>query len=277
MSSVINHGHGIIEFVAAANIEFSKFSDKIEKLKQKAIEENFTVVLDENGNPIHALNQGGFIYSLQDMAKAPLRLQGLGSEIYNEFEPAIYSCLLQYIEMFPAILSCLWWRTSGHILSYSTGGSLGLHSDNDVNYRYGKMPSKEHATRNVLSAIVFINDWSETPVPGAFCGGEMLFPYADVAIKPQKGNILLFPANYVAAHEISTITSGERLTYLAWFAQGSESQEKGINPQLEISDTGGQVWLSSITEDYDEYINGKYSGMPPARAAAHRSRSNDHG
>lgn len=276
MNDAINHGFGIVEFQDIVKFDFADIETEINSLADKAISENFKIIRDEDGTPIHAVNQGGFIYSIENMNLAPLRLQALGPNIYNIFEPAIYSALLKYIEIFPAILTCLWWRTTGHILKYSKGGSLGLHSDNDVNYRYGFEPKEEHATRNVVSAIVFLNDWSEHSENGKFTGGEMIFPYADVTIFPKSGNVLMFPANYVAAHEIATVTSGSRYTYLGWFAQGSAMPAKGISPQPDISVNGGQVWLNSLVEDYDSYINSKYGGNPPDVSVAHRSRSNDH-
>ena len=273
MNEIINHGYGIVTIKNACNVDFANMTERLEKLEKIAIEENFTIVYNDEGNPIHAVNQGGFIYSMELMQASPLRLMSLGEDWYDKFEGDIYKGLMQYIEMFPALLPCLWWKTTGHILSYSKGASLGIHSDNDVNYRFGYAPESQHATRNVVSAIIFLNSHGED-----FTGGSMKFPYANVEIFPSAGDLLFFPANYTAAHEITTVDSGKRYSYLAWFAQGSEQPERSVNPQMTPTPTGGQVWLTSVIQDYEEFLVNKYGESEiPEHVALHRSRQKDHG
>lgn len=271
MSEVINHGCGIVTFKNAHLVDYEKMLPRLENLEREATEKNFKIVYDADGKPLHAINEGGFIYSLDSMDRAPLRLQKLGTDWYDEFETVLYFSLLKYIEIFPAILPCLWWKSVGHILSYSSGASLGLHCDNDVNYRYGHIPVEQHATRNVVSAIIFLNSSGKD-----FEGGTMTFPYANVEIIPSMGDVLFFPANYIAAHQINTVTSGKRYSYLAWFAQGSGQQEHNINPTNVLTENGGQIWLEEIIEDYDAYVMAKYGNSAPAGIIAHKSRANDH-
>lgn len=271
MKEIVNHGYGIVTFKCAHNVDIEKMIPRLEQLEKQAIEKNFRIVYNENNEPIHAINEGGFIYGLEEMTRAPLRLQNLGKDWYEEFETALYACLLRYVEIFPAILPCLWWKSVGHILSYSSGASLGLHCDNDVNYKYGNIPAEQHATRNVLSAIIFLNSSIID-----FDGGTMTFPYANVEITPSIGDIVFFPANYTAAHQINQVISGKRYSYLAWFAQGSEDTRHNISPTENMTDNGGQVWLKTIVEDYDKYITDKYGENPPAELVAHRGRKNDH-
>lgn len=271
MTEVINHGSGIVTFKNAHSVKFEEMLERLELLEKEAMEKNFKIIYDENGKPLHAINEGGFMYSIDSMSKAPLRLQKLGIDWYQEFETALYSSLLNYVEIFPAILPCIWWKSVGHILAYSPGGSLGIHCDNDVNYRYGRIPTEQHATRNVVSAIIFLNSCGEH-----FEGGTMTFPYANVEIVPKMGDILFFPANYIAAHQINTVTSGKRYSYLAWFAQGSEQKEHNIHPTNTLTENGGQVWVENIVNDYDSHILMKYGENPPADLVGHRSRENDH-
>ena len=272
MTEIINHGYGIVTFKNAHKVNFAEMQDRLIRLEQEAIKSNFTIVYDESGKPIHAVNQGGFIYGLDEVHRAPLRLQALGDDWYNEYEAVLYGCLMEYIEIFPALLPCLWWKSVGHILSYSAGGSLGLHCDNDVNYRYGNVPDEQHATRNVVSAIIFLNTAGID-----FEGGSMYFPYADIEITPTAGDAVFFPANYTAAHQINEVTEGKRYSYLAWFAQGPEHPTHGINPQAAAGPNGGQVWLQSVVGDYDKHVIAKYGEKAsPPHLIAHRSRSNDH-
>jgi predicted 2-oxoglutarate/Fe(II)-dependent dioxygenase YbiX len=276
-------GGGVVVFRNAINIPQDTLIPYLEELKEKARGEMFTIVKGEDGAPLYALNQGGFKYDIAKMNKTPVRMMNLEHPFFQECEDALYKTLLQYVEMFPAILQCLWWRSEGHVLAYDEGAALGFHSDNDVNYRYGAVPPTDHATRNVLSALVYFNDSideGEEETPHSFSGGHMTIPYFDVDIRPRTGDICLFPANYLGAHEILEVTRGTRYSYLGWFAQGSEHQERGVNPLHEKKSEviGGQYWMKTLVEDYEAYIIDKYPDAVtrPSHLLAVSSRQKDH-
>ena len=75
------------------------------------------------------------------------------------------------------------------ILKYSAGGYLPLHQDLGISTR-------------VLSTVIYLNDDYE--------GGNINFPEVNVTIKPKSGSILLFPSNFVYAHEVQKIINGTR-------------------------------------------------------------------
>lgn len=277
--NVINFGSGIVLFKNAVDFDFESIKPYLEDAEDRARRENFTLVYDENGQLLHGINQGGFIYEIEMMNRAPLRLQQLHESVSLLFENALYAHLMPYIEMYPALLQCLWWRINGHALSYSTTGSLGLHADNDVNYRYGFFPKEEHATRVVVSAIAFLNSSVqsiEELTEDTYCGGEMHFEYAGVTISPQKGDLLFFPANYVGAHEVMPVHGGKRYSYLVGYAQGSAQPEKAINPQVQSSGSGGQEWLTTLIEDYQNHLVRKYGQNIPDKLQTHVTRPQDH-
>lgn len=280
----INLGGGVVIFENAISVPVAEIAKIIDALSDEAVKQQYEYVYDSDGKPIHAVNKSGFIYELDAIAKTPIRVQNLNHKFFNECENLIYKCLLEYIEIFPAVLQCLWWKSEGHALKYPTGSKLGFHCDNDVNYRYGQLPPFEHATRNVISALVYINDNCDESDCNeySFTGGEMVLPYFDITIKPKSGTILFMPANYLGAHEIMEITSGSRYSYLSWFAQGSPQQDKGVSPQEpDASATraiGGQWWMPTIVEDYDKYLMDKYGdeGKIPLGATPFKSRKDDH-
>jgi hypothetical protein len=153
-----------------------------------------------------------------------------------------------------------------------------------VNYRYGQLPPFEHATRNVISALVYINNNCDDSDCDqfSFTGGEMIIPYFDITIKPKSGTVIFMPANYLGAHEIMEITSGSRYSYLSWFAQGSPQQEKGVSPQYpngsDDRPIGGQWWMPTLIADYEKHLMDKYGdeGRIPPGATPFKSRKNDH-
>jgi hypothetical protein len=277
---VKNLGGGVVLFKEAFSIDQNDVVSYLEQQKEKWREENFTIINDDSGRPIHAVNKGGFIYELEDVAAAPVRVQNLDHPFFKMCDETIYLCLLEYIEIFPAILQSLWWRSTGHALCYDKGAGLGLHCDNDVNYRFGAAPREQHATRNVVSALAYINDSTDDDsVPYSFSGGHMKIPYFDIDVMPSKGDVLLMPASYIGAHEILPVTRGTRYSYLCWFAQGSEDEEKGIVPQVPdiYYKNSGQWWLNTIIEDYDSHLSRKYSDTGiPENLIAFRERKDDH-
>lgn len=274
-------GGGTVIFRNAISVPQDILIPYLEERKEIARSNMFTYVKDENGKETHVINQGGFIYDLDDVMKTPVRMMDLDLPFFRECESALYEALIRYIELFPAVLQCLWWRSEGHILAYDKGAKLGFHSDNDVNYRYGAEPQLQHATRNVLSALIYFNDCvdEEDEIPYSFSGGHMSIPYFDIDVKPQTGMICMMPANYLGAHEIFEVTRGTRYSYLGWFAQGSPDPDRGVNPVIEKDDskTGGQVWLKTVIEDYENHIKNKYgeSNIPEGLMLS-ASRKIDH-
>lgn len=275
-------GGGIVLFRNAIDVPLQEVYEFLENRKNEWRKENFEYVYDDNGTPLHAINKGGFIYSIEMANSAPVRIQDLQHKFFKACDTQTYKCLLQYIERFPSILQCLWWYSGGHALAYDKGGSLGFHCDNDVNYRFGAFPKSEHATRNVLSAVVYINDCIDNDAHSeySYSGGHMTFKYFGIDYIPKSGDILLFPANYLGAHEIEEVTDGTRYSYLSFFAQGSEDSELQISPMVRKNNwtPGGQWWLPTIIPDYEKYLIDKYNGEEnvPDDMLGFRSRAYDH-
>ena len=83
------------------------------------------------------------------------------------------------------------------IISWHPGVDMGLHVD-DLGV------SEYH-----MSALIYLND--------DFVGGEISFPTHNLSIKPNKGDLVVFPGNLNYAHKIDPITSGDRYTMPFWF------------------------------------------------------------
>jgi hypothetical protein len=281
---VKNLGGGVVVFENAIDVPQKEIISLIDELSEKSLSEQYEYVKNESGEIVHAINRSGFIFELESIAKTPIRIQNLNHPFFWKCEEAVYKCLLQYIELFPGILQCLWWRTEGHALKYPTGAKLGLHCDNDVNYRYGQFPPVENATRAVITVLVYLNDNCEDGDCSemSFSGGEMVIPHVGVTIKPKAGSIVFMPSNYLGAHEILEVTSGCRYTYLCLFSQGSAQDDRGITPMdpdlYTDRPVGGQWWMKNIVGDYDKYLMDKYGdeGKIPNEVMPFKSRKNDH-
>lgn len=246
-------GTGIVKIANAVTIQPDIFP-VIESLRQSALDSHYTYVYDADGSVSHVTNLSGHRFTPEEIDSNCVRIHNfheLEAEwqtgYFKNLETEIYEALLKYATQFPMILPCLWWKTKGHILSYKSGSALGLHADNDINYQPHYEPDYQLGIKHVLAAIAYLNDDYE--------GGEIVFPYADVTYSPKAGDVLLFPANFICAHEVKPITTGNRYAYLSYFGQGSSAPEHGVtiiedDPNL----YSGQVWMHSLFKDYANYV-----------------------
>ena len=267
---IINLGTGIVLFRNAIDVDQDFIIPYLYSLKNEAVKKDYTIIYDENGVASHAVNRSGHRYVIEDIETSCSHIMEFATpdkdqkyiDFFTNCENLIYSCLLRYVEIFPMILPCLWWRTQGHIVAYSPGSSFGLHCDNDVNYKPGAIPDQQLAIRNVVGAIMYFNSSYDSPEEKdkhGYTGGQIFFPYANIEYSPKSGDIIMFPSNYLATHEVFPCQDGYRYGYVGYFAQGSPDEERGIHirDKSDIVDSG-QVWMPELFDDYIEYVTSKY-------------------
>jgi predicted 2-oxoglutarate/Fe(II)-dependent dioxygenase YbiX len=263
---------GIILFKNVLPMKDHKYIiDFARSLRLKALKDDFVIIKDELGEPIYAINRSGHRYSLEDIDISCNHIMNFMNEsldqkyfdFFQSCEDALYSCMLRYVEFFPMMLPCLWWRTQGHIVGYGKGGRFGKHCDNDVNYQPGAEPDQQLAIRNVLGGLIYFNNsvssLSEATSNNDYVGGEIYFPYADFTYSPKAGDVLMFPSNYLGTHKVLECKEGERYAYVGYFAQGSNDLARGVNVRepSNVMDSG-QVWMPDIMDDYMEHINKRH-------------------
>lgn len=266
------HDMGVVLFKNVLPMEQHDYIlDFAKSLRLKALEEDFTFINDDLGNPQYAINRSGHRYSLEDVDIACNHIMNFMNEdldkkyfdFFTACEDVLYSCMLRYVEMFPMILTCLWWRTQGHIVGYGKGGRFGKHCDNDVNYQPGAEPDQQLAIRNVLGGLIYFNNSvpsaKEVKSDNDYIGGEIVFPYANFTYSPKAGDVLMFPSNYLGTHKVLECKDGERYAYVGYFAQGSSDPSRGINVRQpsQVMDSG-QVWMPNIIQDYLKSIEKRH-------------------
>ena len=122
----------------------------------------------------------------------------------NEFiVQELHSVILEYIESFKFDWFIGWEGYSAmKFIRYYPGQTMQNHCDHIQSLFDG-----ERKGIPVLSIIGILND--------DFEGGELIM-FEDKKIDTKKGDLLIFPSNFLYPHEITPVTKGVRYSYVSW-------------------------------------------------------------
>lgn len=232
----IHLGGGVVLFENVFNLDWDWMRAFCHETLMQEREKQYTPGKDPITGEDGYINRSGYFFFNESIETMPWRgsMVHQNSEqqvidVLNYIEETRDKCLLRYLDHFPLAGKCIWWKIKSHIVAYPKGSYLGLHSDVSTDYEYGKPhPVDQLATRNTVSVVAYLNDNvdSEDQLDGTnFTGGLHHFCYLDITHKPKKGDMLFFPSNYVAAHEVQPVTAGWRYSYLGWYCQGTPNHE----------------------------------------------------
>jgi hypothetical protein len=262
-------GSGVCIFRKAFSANWTALFETAIELVDLEHENMYLPTIHPETGEMAYINKSGYLFNSESMKAMPRR----GSAIHRDSRPQIAKMLqdietikdlylLKYFEYFPLAYNCVWWKVKGHLVSYSPGVYLGPHSDISAEYVYGvHQTSQELALRNVITSLTYLNSLSDENSSDnySFTGGEHVFSYLGITYLPRAGDIMMFPSNYVAAHEVRPVTSGRRISYLGWYSQGTPNQEVGesvcdpkINPDGAQISTN--VYMPTLRNDYREFL-----------------------
>jgi hypothetical protein len=242
-------GGGVMLFKNALSLDCESVTFHVDRLAEKSISEHY----DTLSEPGFAINPSGHRIPIADLDKTCQRVSRIDENampLAKHIEKTFDSLVVQYLDFFPMALPTLWWKTEGHFLKYQSGSELGLHCDNDINYQPGFEPDSQLGIYHVLASIAY--------VAGEWKGGNISFPYLDIDVDVTVGDVILFPANFLAAHQVKLIEYGSRYAYLTYFGHGSSKAEPPHPRDYDESNHGGQVWMSGLFEEFRSYLDLKY-------------------
>lgn len=266
-------GGGVVLFESAIDIDWDyirEFSrDAINKEKQ----EMYVPAVDpETGDEIY-LNKSGYFFGKDSIDQMPGRGSAIHrysdekiKEIFDFVEESKDKYLLKYFELFPLAFKCVWWKVKGHIVQYKKDVYLGSHSDVSADYIYDVWTPKDQlATRNTISNVFYLTSCVDTTeeLDGTnFIGGHHYFNYLDIDVKPNRGDLLMFPSNFMAAHEVKPVQDGERYSYLGWYSHGTPNPEVGesvVDPgkEVEMAKNATNLYMPNLVPDYRNYLLSK--------------------
>ena len=143
-------------------------------------------------------------------------------------QDVMMKCLLEYMKEYPTSFQDIQWQEAHRLLYYFPGANMGTHSDNTPGEHFtgpnrtGKSYRDLVAPKRILCALQFMSEWvpDDEPEGDAFTGGEVSWPYVGATHEPQKGDILIYPANFIYSHNVSPVLAGHRIANLTCFCQG---------------------------------------------------------
>ena len=115
----------------------------------------------------------------------------------------LHSAILEYVESFEFDWFGSWEGYSAiKFLRYFPGQTMQNHCDHIHDLFDG-----ERKGIPILSIIGILNDDYE--------GGELIM-FEDEKIDTKKGDLLIFPSNFLYPHEVTPVTKGVRYSYVSW-------------------------------------------------------------
>lgn len=266
-------GGGVVVFRNAVSIDWAFANNISKEIVNREVAEMYSPAINPDSGQEEYVNRSGYFFSKNGIDKMPKRGSRVHQdtraevvELFTFLEDSKDRYLLKYMHIFPLAYKNIWWKVKGHLVNYSAecGGYIGEHSDTSVDYVYGiPHPSHQLASRNTLSCLVYFGncvDGHEPTESGDFTGGHHRFTYLDIDYIPNRGDVLMFPSNYVAAHEVTPVESGNRFTYLGWYAHGTpnpnvneEVEDPNINP--EKAAISSNVYIPNLREKFLKYLD----------------------
>ena len=237
-------GSGVVLYRKAVELDWDFIRDFSKESAEKELASMYTPGKDPISGEEGFINRNGYFFPSRSVWLMPQHCAYVHSDMRPEAREALDAlekardlCLWHYLHKFPLAGKCIWWRIKGHILVYPPGGFLGMHSDQSTDYEYGSPhPSDQIATRTVVSTLGFLNDHVDTEeeLDGTnFTGGLVKFEYLGIEYTPAKGDILVFPSNYMAAHGVTEVGGGPRYSHVGWYCHGtpnSQYREHVVDP-----------------------------------------------
>jgi predicted 2-oxoglutarate/Fe(II)-dependent dioxygenase YbiX len=129
-------------------------------------------------------NINGLLYSDSPIAQ---KFQKISSVIIDEILPDYREEHLVVTSEYEG------WR----LLKYSGGGEYHSHYDHSP------------ANSRIVSLVAFLEE-PET-------GGELEFPFFKVKVKPEAGDVVVFPSNFPYVHIAHPVTAGTKCSLVTWF------------------------------------------------------------
>ena len=135
-----------------------------------------------------------------DIAIKPKQLEQEKYRIFNSYINNVVSCFNDYKEQWP-FLNTIKGMEIGtfNLQKYSPGGHFSaVHTER----------GSQATMHRILAFMTYLNDVEE--------GGETVFHYYDINVKPKKGKTIIWPAEWTHAHSGGLVKQGFKYIATGW-------------------------------------------------------------
>lgn len=115
-------------------------------------------------------------------------------DVYFTVKNNLYQCLNHYESQYNLKMD---YMEAINFVRYGVGQHFQVHADHGFSYTC------------TVSSVMYLNDNYE--------GGELWFPHLDVTLKPDYGDIVLFPSTYIYSHASLPVKSGVKYSAVTMF------------------------------------------------------------
>ena len=172
------------------------------------VTQNIVSAIDKNIDPILGWNQAMVGYNVimpdyrncWDCKLGPSAVDSMNQKsesfksAYNSVVMSIGSCVEDYCQPYGLNMS---YMEAVNFVKYGVGEHFDVHSDHGFSYIC------------TVSTVAYLNDDYE--------GGELWFKHLDKKIKPEAGDIVVFPSTFIYAHASLPIKSGIKYSAVTMF------------------------------------------------------------
>lgn len=114
--------------------------------------------------------------------------------IYEEVISGVRECVRHYSSLYNINLE---YEEATNFVRYEEGHHFATHSDSGFSYSC------------VVSTIGYLNDGYE--------GGEYVMPYQDIKFKPEAGDLIIHPSDFIYAHASLPVTKGVKFSAVTMY------------------------------------------------------------
>jgi hypothetical protein len=125
-----------------------------------------------------------FIYTKEQLGEPTEYSKDL-IKIHEEVEKSLRACMDDYTPRYHIGIK---WFGAFNMVKYGPGEKFNVHSDDGDPYRC------------TVSCVAYIND--------NYTGGDLYFNHLDLKIKPEAGDLILFPSSYIYSHASIPVEEG---------------------------------------------------------------------
>ena len=134
------------------------------------------------------------------------------ASIHDQITAKLNECLDHYVDIFK--MNPLGYTEAINFVKYGPGQHFQVHPDSGPTYHCD------------VSTVMYLNDDYE--------GGELWFPHFEYTYKPEYGDIVLFPSNFLYSHAALPVKSGTKYSAVTMFSYNDRNHKDHIKASAQL-------------------------------------------